>query len=453
MRRTARRCLRTDRPRHVQSLPLSLTSAQVDGGGSARHVRRVNRALIFVLLVVLPVCFYVQLLISYGDEFGFDLRYAYLPAAREVLAGSSPYPALTDPDLAHFHAFVYPPFLAYLVAPLLLLGDVAAAIVGVVAFLLLLGGAVYLCNVRDWRCYGVVLLWAPTFNAVQNLNVSLPLAFALAAAWRFRDRLWPFAATLGALIAVKLFLWPLLAWPLVTRRLRASVTSVLVAGGLVLGSWAIIGFAGLSGYPALVQRLTEIERLGSYSVAATVVRVGGPETLGDLLGLAIGGALLVAAFVYSRGTDDRRALTAALGASLALAPIVWQHYLVLLVVPLALARPRLSPAWFLPLLLWVSPMNDAEWPSYLRLPVPFVAALLLFTCLARPSLARRREAAGLGPLARPAGGARRMTRVPEIHPAPVAAMTQDLRRLLARRPLGVVSIYESRDDVVEGSDQ
>jgi hypothetical protein len=32
-------------------------------------------------------------------------------------------------------------------------------------------------------------------------------------------------------------------------------------------------------------------------------------------------------------------------------------------------------------------------------------------------------------------------------------MTQDLRRLLARRPLGVVSIYESRDDVVEGSDQ
>ena len=45
-------------------------------------------------------------------------------------------------------------------------------------------------------------------------------------------------------------------------------------------------------------------------------------------------------------------------ASIALTPIVWQHYFVLLVVPLALARPRLSWAWGLMWVFWLIP--DAE---------------------------------------------------------------------------------------------
>ena len=36
------------------------------------------------------------------------------------------------------------------------------------------------------------------------------------------------------------------------------------------------------------------------------------------------------------------------GASVVAAPIVWPHYLALLLVPLAVARPRVAAAWALP---------------------------------------------------------------------------------------------------------
>src|SRR5207253_11300933 len=49
---------------------------------------------------------------------------------------------------------------------------------------------------------------------------------------------------------------------------------------------------------------------------------------------------------------DRLAITAAIAAALLLSPIVWVHYYVLLLVPVALARPRLSGLWFIPLLFW-----------------------------------------------------------------------------------------------------
>ena len=71
--------------------------------------------------------------------------------------------------------------------------------------------------------------------------------------------------------------------------------------------------------------------------------------------LAVGGALLVLCFLYARGGDEVRSFTCAVAATLALSPIVWLHYLVVLLVPLAIARPRFSLLWLLPALLWVSP--------------------------------------------------------------------------------------------------
>ena len=60
-------------------------------------------------------------------------------------------------------------------------------------------------------------------------------------------------------------------------------------------------------------------------------------------------------------------------------PIVWLHYLVLLLVPLAIARPRFSLLWLLPVLLWVSPK-----PGYaegIQTFMPGVAAVILLAVL------------------------------------------------------------------------
>ena len=49
-------------------------------------------------------------------------------------------------------------------------------------------------------------------SGVLLANVSIPLAFALAVAWRYRDACGEPAWALGLAVSAKLLLWPLLVW-------------------------------------------------------------------------------------------------------------------------------------------------------------------------------------------------------------------------------------------------
>ena len=80
---------------------------------------------------------------------------------------------------------------------------------------------------------------------------------------------------------------------------------------------------------------------------------------------------------------------ARIGAALALSPIVWLHYLVLLAVPLAIARPRFSPLWLLPIVLWVCPRSGNGDGLETLMPAA-VTAIVLGLLLVRP---RRSQAA------------------------------------------------------------
>ena len=101
--------------------------------------------------------------------------------------------------------------------------------------------------------------------------------------------------------------------------------------------------------------------------------------------------LLVLVARFARQGDDERSFFAAIGAALALSPIVWLHYLVLLAVPLAIARPRFSPLWLLPIVLWVCPRSGNGDGVETFLPVA-VTAIVLGLLLVRP----RREPRGRG---------------------------------------------------------
>ncbi len=110
------------------------------------------------------------------------------------------------------------------------------------------------------------------------------------------------------------------------------------------------------------------------------------ETVGQVLTALVGLGLLVGCVLFARAGDDERSFTSAVAATLALSPIVWLHYLVVLLVPMAIARPRLSALWFLPVLLWVSPR-----PGYAEGVQTFMPALaatiLVAVLLARPARA------------------------------------------------------------------
>jgi alpha-1,2-mannosyltransferase len=304
-----------------------------------------------------------------GLEVPYDFA-IFLRASEDVRAGVSPY---VDPETISEDSpapYVYPPLLAIALLPATVLPDDVrgSSPVGVLVSLLLIAcvvGTLALLDVRDWRCYPVALLYPPTLENVEYGAVGPVLALLVALAWRYRDRVWPVAASVGAAIALKVFVWPLLVWLAATRRWTGAIGAALVALGLALGSWAAIGFDGIADYPDLLRRLADVEAENSYSAYAILVTLGLPSGVARLA-VAVGAAgLLALAWRAARDADgDRRALTLVLAAGFVLTPILWLHYLVLLVVPIALARPRLSALWLVPLAMTVFELLDLYkgWP-------------------------------------------------------------------------------------------
>jgi alpha-1,2-mannosyltransferase len=311
----------------------------------------------------------------------FDFAHAYLPAARAVLAGHSPYPPATVAALTPRTAFLYPPLTAYLVAPFTALPTFAAE---ALASLLAIGcvvGILMLLGVRDWRCYMVAFLFVPTYSAIQTANVMLLLALGLALLWRYRDRRALAALLVGALIAVKLILWPLLIWLVVTRRSRAAAGGVIAGAALVFVPWAGIGFAGLGGYAHLLRAVSLVQGRDGFSIAALLTHAVSWQAA-ELVGYSVGAAVLVAAAWVGR-RDERRSFALAIAAALLLTPIVEMDYFVLLLVVLALYKPRLGWAWIVPLAFWVAPQvgRGAAWQTAAAL----AAATATFALALRPN--------------------------------------------------------------------
>src|SRR5579862_4899872 len=274
-------------------------------------------------------------------------------AAKAVLHGRSPFPPATAEGVAHFDKFVYPPSTALLFAPLAGVPLKVAQVVMLVLAIACVVAALRLLDVTDWRCYGVAVMSAPAVNSLALGAVTPLLLVGVAAGWRYRDRPGLSGAVVGLTTLGKLFLWPVGLWLLATRRLRATLVAVVTATGLVLVGWAVIGFAGFRSYPHLLRVLARAEEGTSYSPVALFGLSG---SAAGLLTVLLGALVVLAVLLAARGAGgDRRSLALAVIGSLLVTPIVWLHYFLLLFVPNGLYRPRLSPLWFAPVLLWLTP--------------------------------------------------------------------------------------------------
>ena len=318
------------------------------------------------------------------DGVAFDFRVFYV-AAEAALRGDTIYPPTDDPTLVDGRGYVYPPLTALVIAPLTVLPIEAA---GLVVMVLLVAGALaipLLVGVRDWRCIGMVLLWPPVISAIQTANVSIPLAFAAALVWRYRDRSVRPGLALGLALAMKLVLWPLALWLAVRRRYAAVVWAAASSVVLMLGSWAVVSFDGLRDYPGLLRRLSDVMDDRGYSVYAFLLDLGAPSAPARAVWLAVAVATLAAVVVVGRRGDHRSAFILAIAASLASTPVVWLHYFTLLLVVVALAQPRLGPIWLVPIAFFVTPGSGD--PTPFQTTVTFVTAALTLVLAYRASAA------------------------------------------------------------------
>jgi hypothetical protein len=287
------------------------------------------------------------------EDFGI-----FRTAAKAVLHGRSPFVAADPHALAHFDKFVYPPSTALFFSPFAALPLELAQVLMFLLCLLCMVQALRLLDVRDWRCYGAAVMSPPMVNSLALGAVTPFLLLGAAAVWKYRDRP-AVAGPAAAVTAVtKLFLWPLGLWLVVTRRLQAAVAAIVVGAAVLACGWAVIGFAGLRTYPHLLHVLTRVEQGVSYSPIALAGLSGAAASAASF---ALVGLLVLAVAVAARGEDgDRRSFTIAIAGCLLATPLLWLHYFALLLVPIAIYRPRLSGLWFVPLVLWLTPASHAN---------------------------------------------------------------------------------------------
>jgi Glycosyltransferase family 87 len=322
-----------------------------------------SRAAIDHALAVLPALITAILMLRYAarNELAVDFHNDFWVAGYRVAHGISPY--LWSPrQIAELVAFPYPATAALLFVPFSLIprdvADPTFVALSIGAGLL----ALRLLRVTDWRVYSIALLWWPVVNAWQTANVTLLLVLGVAVVWRYRDRPIVSGATCALLLTVKPVTWPLLVWLLVTRRHRAALVALLATAVLSLVSWAVVGFAAIGQWLALLRLQMDILFREGYGIVALAAHLGLGRGIGTALQLAATALVLATCAVAGRRGRDAGALALAVALMVISSPLVDNHYFALLLVPIAIASPRLSRLWLAPLLFWLCPATDvAGW--------------------------------------------------------------------------------------------
>ena len=270
---------------------------------------------------------------------GYDFR-AYDLAVDRLVAGEgrSMYDT-TASAMGGFGLFLYPPTFAILVAPFALLpGDVGVWLwtVGLVVAAL---AAIALLPVQQRTRLVVLLLAAWSWPLVYSIKlgqVGPILLLLFAVGWRWLDRPWPLglASGLGALIKVQPAL--VIVWALATARRRAAFIAL---GAVAVGAAVATLIAGPQSW------LDWLAVLGNVSRPVLAQNDAGFGRLAYLAGLPLGLAttihyvnvalvLVVTALAVLRGSTAAGFL-AVVVASQFVSPVLWDHYALILLLPVA----------------------------------------------------------------------------------------------------------------------
>jgi alpha-1,2-mannosyltransferase len=300
------------------------------GSGLARAALPIVALLSFAVGVGLTLA-------AAGDTLGYDFL-AYHQAAERVLSGQPLYD-MSYTETGGFGLFYYPPTFAPLILPLGLLSAPTATALWIGSSVLaFLGGLIILPASRSVRWWVLLLAgWSFPFVYAVKLGQVGPILFALfAVGWRWLDdpgRLGASAA-LGAAIKVQPGL--ILVWALLTRRFTAVIVGAVVLTVLALVSVAIAGMSAWTDFMTLLRTVSDpITTAHNFTPGAVAYQLGVSESIAALIQLASTVGVAVAFLVAVRGCSAEASYLVAVIASQLASPILWDHYAMILLLPVA----------------------------------------------------------------------------------------------------------------------
>jgi hypothetical protein len=309
---------------------------------------------------------------------GYDYR-AYDLAVDRLLAGRSMYDETAQAEGA-FGLFFYPPPFALLILPITLIPTEVAVWLWVVLLAAATVAGIALLPVSERVRWAVLLLAAlswPLVYAIKLGQVGPMLLLLFAIGWRWMDRPWRLGLDMavGTLIKVQPVL--LIGWAAVTGRRRAAVIAVCVIAVLAVLATIVAGPNAWLDLAALLGRVNRpIETPHTYGVGRLAFEAGASVALATAIhwvNLVL--VVAIVAFVVWRGSSVASFLAVVI-ASQFLSPVLWDHYALVLLLPVAWLLDR--GQWWAALipLLTSTPLLLVGVGPPIAYPVAFWAALL-----------------------------------------------------------------------------
>jgi alpha-1,2-mannosyltransferase len=331
---------------------------------------------------------------SAGSTLGYDFH-AYGDAARRVLDGRRLY----DPAVevaGGFAIYLYPPPFAIAIVPLAIIGGQAAVWLwtGLLIAAFLVGVAILpVSTTVRWL---IVLLGGLDWPFLYSIKLGQvgPILFLLfALGWRWLDRPNRLGASIGLGALVKLQPALLIGWAALTRRWRAAAAAIGVIGVGALVATAIIGIQPWFDYPAILGRVSSpLTTPHNFTPGAIAWQSGLSLPTAGLLEIGTIAVAIVAAIVAARVVEAEASYLVAVVASQLLSPLLWDHYAMLLLLPVAwLLEQRQWWAVAIPLATSIVLIGLMPSPIY---------PILFGVCLVAPIAVGRRRALGHDRLAR-----------------------------------------------------
>jgi hypothetical protein len=333
--------------------------------------RRVAISVICVVAIGVAIAYIAFGLATAGPTFGCDY-FTYADAAVRHLTGSAIYqagPARTG----ECGLYQYPPPFVLLMVPFVMFGYAGVWLwicLSIAAFSV----GVAIIPVRPEVRLIVFLLGAVSWPFIFGLRIGQvgPLLLLLyAVGWRFIETptVLGVATALGALVKVQPAI--IAAWLIVRLNIRAIV-AVAVTLLIVSAAAATAGLADWSSYFRVIGDISNaVDVPNNLSIGATAYRLGLAAPLAAGLQTVNTVAVLVAVVLAGRYLSAAPGFLVAVTASQIVSPIVWSHYAIILLLPVAWLLDRglwwaalipISHAW---MLILVVPEQAYTVPYYL----------------------------------------------------------------------------------------
>jgi len=362
-------------------------TARPTAGSDARvrADRRMTRILAIVALLI-TLLYLVIFVASASYTLAFDYL-AYDAAARRVLAGASPYDlAISRPG--EFGLFFYPAPFLLMVLPLAIVPPQVAGAIWIGGLVACFIAAILLLPVRDevrWITLALAGLSWPLIFSVKVGQVAPILVLLFVIGWRWLDRspVVGVVAALGTLIKIQPVL--LFGWLVLERRWRdIAVGAVVVLVASVVAT-LIVGMAGWTDFLKLMAGLDDpLVQPANFSPGTIAYFLGLSRPLAGVLqyGTAIL-VLILAIWLQRTGTKESSYLLAVLATQL-VSPILWDHYALILVLPVAWLLQRRQ--WWAALI----PLTQSAFLLNVAPPIVWLAGW--FACVGALVVIGRREA-------------------------------------------------------------